>query len=171
MAEEKKEKKEFCEKHPDEGLVISSLTQEKFCPQCATEKANEVIEESIEEEPSNEKPKLNAARLISFGAYKMLYDIQPVDEGRRIWKGRPVIPAELSKMPGAPKSFKEWVFFHRNYDDRNDWDRLYKEFEFENEGIIGQKFIAIPKEKLLFAYDPPPSGILLPDAGIQFGRG
>ncbi len=115
------------------------------------------------------KPPLNAARLFSFGAYRPLYDIKPVDEEKKLWKGRPVIEPSMKKMPGAQQIESSWVYFTRDYDDRNDWDRLYHEHEFEDENIIGQKFILIPKEKLLFAYEPPPSNILLVDPGV-FGR-
>lgn len=170
MAEKKKE--EFCEKHGCQ-MLVDCQTGKTFCRWCRedVEKANDVIEESTAEEPSNKKPLLNAARFADFGAYRLLYDIQPVDEERGIWKGRPVVQDKIKKLPGSESMEKSWMFFHRNYDDRVDWDKMYKELEIEDESIAGQKILLVPKEKLLFAYDPPPgAGIIIPMPGAV-GRG
>lgn len=118
-----------------------------------------------------EKPKLNDARYTSLGSYRALYDIRAVDEEKKIWKGRPIIDFSMQKMPGVQKASETaWVFFSREYDDRNDWDRLYHEIEIDDEEILGQPFILVPKEKILFAYDPPPVGIILPHPGICYDK-
>jgi len=142
--------------------------------------ADDVIEEIDDErdyiedeEPSEKKPLLNASRIFSFGTYKPLYDIQCIDEERKIWKGRPIVEPLDKKVPAAmvEKMRQSWIFFHRNYDDRNDWDKFYREHEIVDESIAGQKVLLVPKEKLLFAYEPPPgSGIIIPMAGV-IGRG
>jgi len=142
--------------------------------------ADDVIEEHLDdseegsaEELPKEKPLLNASRIFSFGTYKPLYDIQCIDEERKIWKGRPIVEPLDKKVPAAmvEKMRQSWIFFHRNYDDRNDWDRFYREHEIVDESIAGQKVLLVPKEKLLFAYEPPPgAGIIIPMAGV-IGRG
>jgi len=109
-----------------------------------------------------EEMKLNDARVYSFGNYKPLYDLKCVKGD--VWRGRPVIEPQMTKLPGFnQKAFEAtWIFFVRRYDDKNDWDRLYHEIELGPEWI-GQPFILVPKDKLLFAYEPAPEGgIILP---------
>lgn len=124
----------------------------------------------ITDEPSDDRPKLNAARFYSIGSYRGFYDIKCVDEKKQIWKGRPIIEPSMQKSPIAAKLVSSWVFFTREYDDRNDWDRLYHEHWFEDESILGQKFLLVPKEKILFAYEPPPTGILIIEPGVYGGN-
>jgi len=114
------------------------------------------------------KPELSNARVYSFGAYRLLYDIQCVDEAKQVWRGRPVFEPQMTKLPGFnQKAFDaSWIFFSRRYDSKNDWDRLYCEIEMGAEWI-GQPFVLVPKEKLLFAYEPAPTGgIVLPPINI-----
>jgi len=122
------------------------------------------------------KKELSQARFSSLGSYKALYDYERVDavyEGApmEVWRGRVMIEPQMDNVPGMKKKVDTgWIFFTREYDDRNDWDRLYHEIEF-NEELFGIPFILVPKEKLLFAYDPPPKeGIILPSPSIQFPR-
>jgi hypothetical protein len=117
------------------------------------------------------KPKLNNARMYTTGSYRGVYDVKCVDEERKIWKGRPIVDARIAEMPQMKGQVDTgWVFFSREYDDRNDWDRLYHEIEFEDESILGQKFLLIPKEKMLFGYDPPTEGIILPHPAVRIRR-
>jgi len=144
---------------PSEGARLSCL--------------EDALEAGDPEEWNQEIPSLNQARMQSFGAYRAFYDIQPVDEEKKIWRGRPIIEASVQqKFGGTPEALQTgWVFFTREYDDRNDWDRLYHEFWFEDARILGQPFLLVPKEKLLFGYNPPPKGgIVLPGPGIFRGR-
>ena len=117
----------------------------------------------------SEKPKLNNARLQSFGGYFAIYDVQLVDEKQNIYKGRPVMgPISKTTLPSNIIE-ADWVFFIDEYDDRNDWDRLYHQLSFDD-NLLGQPFVLVPKEKLLFKYSPPTEGIVLPPVGM-FGRG
>lgn len=117
---------------------------------------------------SNEpKPTLNNATLQSFGSYVAVYDIQTVDEKQKLFKGRPVPFRSTSSPLPSQNNIAEWFFFTGEYDDRNDWDRLYHEYSFD-ESLIGQPFKMIPKEKLLFKYDAP-TFLAMPDLGIKFG--
>ena len=118
----------------------------------------------------DKKPELNNARIYILANYRLIYDYHPVDEARGVWKGRIVIDATQSKMPGAKQAESSWVFFSRHYDDNFEWDQAYPEIEMCNKDIIGQQFLLVPKEKLLFAYDPPTEGIILPHPAIFKGR-
>lgn len=149
--------------------------------------ADDVIEETIEksikkayadqeDDPQPEKkPELNAARIHQFGTYRLFYDVRVVDEEQKIWKGRPVPEADHAKIPQARDMEKSWVLFTRVYKpvgaDANEWDRVYPEYEIKDAKLFGQRILIVPKEKILFAYNPPPrDGILLPGPGL-IGRG
>lgn len=142
--------------------------------------AEDVIEETMKEcvelsakikPPSDEKPLLNASRIHQFGTYRLFYDIQIVDKDQKIYKGRPVPEADLSKIPGARDMEKSWVLFTRKYSNDNEWDKVYPEYEIKDEEMFGQRILIVPKEKILFAYNPPPgAGIIIPMAGA-IGRG
>ncbi len=122
-------------------------------------------EESLE-------PKLNGAALIGVGNFRPLYAIEPVDEEKKIWRGKPIPTANEKKHPvlSGDSTDHHWIYFHRTYDDRNDWDRLYFEHEFVGLEAFGVPFILIPKEKILFAYDEAPKdGILTVRAGKILG--
>lgn len=114
------------------------------------------------------KPILNNAVLQTFATYRAVYDVSCVDEKQKIWKGRPVVGASMSVMPGGGDAVEHgWIYFSRIYSDTNDWDKVYPEFEF-NGDLIGSPFLLIPKEKILFGYNPPTEGILLPPPGKRF---
>jgi len=128
---------------------------------------DETLKESAIEEPS-----LNGAALIGVGNFRPLYEIEPVDEERKIWRGRPIPTANEKKHPALSGDQEDhhWIYFHRTYDDRNDWDRLYFEHEFTGLETFGVPFILIPKEKILFAYDEAPKdGILTVRGGKVIG--
>ena len=113
-------------------------------------------------------PKLNNAFIKSTGSYFILYDIQEIDYDRKVYKGRPVPLMAGGGNPGPlPDNAVEveWIFFSREYDDRNDWDRLYHEIIFEDEELIGAPFSVVPKEKILFKYNSPTT-IILPKAQV-----
>lgn len=130
------------------------------------------VDEPAEDEPRpEEKPELNAARIHQFGTYRLFYDIKIVDEAQKIWKGRPVPEADWQKNPMARDMEKSWVLFTRVYSKENDWDKVYPEYEIKDAGLFGQKILIVPKEKILFSYNPPPgAGILIPGPGL-IGRG
>ena len=153
--------KAFCELHPDVQMILDCTHNEPYCSVC--------LDEETEEEPK-EKPLLNAARIHQFGTYRLFFDVRVVDEAQGIWEGRPVPEANLSKLPGAQEMEKSWVLFTRVYDDKNEWDKVYPEYEIKDAEMFGQKLLIVPKEKILFSYNPPPgSGIVIPMPGIFKG--
>ena len=92
----------------------------------------------------------NNARIQSATTYLPVTNIVCVDEDQQIWKGDRVIE------PGTPSDQYTIIYFSRKYDpENNDWDKINPEYEFTDEDIIGFKFLLIPKEKMLFGYDPP----------------
>lgn len=118
--------------------------------------------------PADSKPNPKA-RMETFGGYKAVYDIQPLDEDQKIWRGRPVIEARGGKSapPGITAQMQRgWVIFSRRYDDRSDWDRMYPEITLDDK-LFGAPILLIPKEKLLFTYDEPTS-IELPPPGMTY---
>lgn len=106
---------------------------------------------------------INNARLNMTGTYQAVHSAECVNEESKIWKGKPILDHAARKIPGAVKgALAGWVFFSRNYHEENDWDRYYPEIVFDDESILGVPFILVPKEKMLFGYDPPTDGIFLP---------
>lgn len=121
------------------------------------------------EDAELKQPGLNNARINSFGGYKALYKIEPIDEEQKIWKGKPVVEPQMARsLPSAQlmQAMRGWMIFSRRYDDRSDWDRMYPELSFDDK-LIGLPFLLVPKEKLLFAYDEP-TAIELPPPGMIF---
>lgn len=110
---------------------------------------------------------MNNARLRCLGAFLPVHSIEVVDAKQKIWKGVPIMQFGQRDEP-AP-----FVFFSREYlPDINDFDKVYHEFEIKSETVLGEGFWLIPKEKLLFAYEPPTGeGILLPPAKVVKLRG
>ena len=128
-----------------------------------------------------EKPKIKDTFISTMGSYIPLYDIQEMDglggiEGKKIpiAKGRPIPPSALGPKQEIPmtdrdKMTVDWIVFRRDYDVRSDWDLLYSEVWIYDTGIIGHKILLVPKEKLLFKYNEPPTGSILVPRG-QFPR-
>ena len=105
-------------------------------------------------EPSND------ARLRASSLYAPICNYTKVktkDKKRNIWKGCRVIE------PGSPKDQVLIIYFSREYHP-NDYlnDKILTEIEFNGEEIIGFPFMLIPKEKILFSYDPPSALIVKP---------
>ena len=99
----------------------------------------------------------NESRLTTFGSYKAFYDIECVDEKQKLWRGKPFIEDGLKRpgMPAAPIAV--WIYFSRDYDTRenkNDWDLLYHEYRVDDIELFGVALLIVPKEKLLFGYEP-----------------
>lgn len=91
----------------------------------------------------------NNARMRCIGGYLPVKDIEIVDAEQKIWKGVPMMQYGMRDEP-AP-----FVFFSREYlPEVNELDKVFKEIEIKSEAIMGCKFWLIPKEKLLFAYEP-----------------
>ena len=112
------------------------------------------------------KPTLTNARIYQVSSnYAVLYDVELVDEEQKIYRGRPV-PHPKGKGPMAESVLArfDWLYFLEEYDDRNDWDRLYHSVRFTDE-LIGAECWAVPKEKHLFGYTPETEGIVLPPIG------
>jgi hypothetical protein len=99
--------------------------------------------------------KKGEARIKCFGNHVPVENIEVVDIKQMIWKGERIIE------PGTPQDTMKIVYFSRRYED-NDIDKLFREYTLTNETIMGRKFSLIPKEKLLFGYDPPSDTIIKP---------
>ena len=103
--------------------------------------------------------KLNNAQIRCFGCVA-IYDYEIIDAKQKIWKGKLVTDL-------AATSEDNIVFFSRHYDRvNNDVDRMMQEYEIVNESIIGVKFLLVPKDKMLFAYQPP-STIIIPKHSVK----
>ena len=103
--------------------------------------------------------KLNNAQIKCMGRVDIM-DYEIVDAAQKIWKGLVVFDAKNSGEDHI-------VYFSRRYDVvTNDIDRMLEEYEIKNTSIIGVKFLLIPREKLLFAYEPP-SSILRPQIHLS----
>lgn len=91
---------------------------------------------------------LNNARIKSM-SYAVFYDYEVVDERQGIWKGKLVLDADA-------RTDDKVMYFLRKYDRKdNDVDRMLQgEFEFIDTNILGVKFLLVPKDKVLFAYEP-----------------
>lgn len=105
-----------------------------------------------------EKQKLNNARVIMLGHYLAVYNIECIDKQQKIWRGEPV--PDLAQRAAGEK----FMFFSRKYDkENNDMDKILPELHFTDTNILGVEFYLIPKDKILFGYEPPPKmGILIP---------
>ena len=170
-----------CRKDKKDRRLIENRYGFMICPLCKKsygERNKEMSESNVESKPIEEPQEdLSLARLTSFGAYRPLYDIEAVGgmyggKPAKVWRGRPVIEPRHDKVPGAKERMEsDWIYFTREYDERNDWDLMYHEIELDS-SLIGVPIILVPKEKLLFAYAPPPKGgILLPTRSIQLPKG
>ena len=103
----------------------------------------------------NMTSKLNSADA-RFTNHFAFIEIEVVDEKIGLWKGKPI-------MPSGPEEAFKFGFFSRKYDRKNsDIDRMLEEFWVEDESILGVKFLLVPREKVLFAYNPPSSIIKVP---------
>ncbi len=99
----------------------------------------------------------NNARIMMMGNYLPIKELECMDEEQDIWKGVPISHSGMKAKPSA------YVFFSRRYEpDVNDWDTVYKEIEFTDTTILGVVWYLIPKDKILFSYEPA-SDILKPN--------
>jgi len=99
---------------------------------------------------------MNNARIKCFGGYIPIRDIEAIDTKQKIWKGKRIVEI------GTPTDVLEELFFSRDYSSDSEIDKLLCEKHIKDNSILGCEFWLIPKEKLLFGYDPP-STILKPD--------
>ncbi len=91
--------------------------------------------------------------------YIPVVDPELVDAKQKLWK------AERVLEPGTPDNAADIVYFSRRSVPDNDFDKLWPEIEIKNERIIGKPFFLVPKDKLLFTYDPP--SMIIKRAPIQ----
>lgn len=92
---------------------------------------------------------LSNARIVPLRGQMPVCDIECVDDAQGIWKGT-CIPTQ-----GMPDDMNKTVFFSRKYDrENNDFDRIVNELEITDTSILGIRFWLIPKEKMLFGYEP-----------------
>lgn len=96
----------------------------------------------------------NNSRIKCFGSYVPVTNITCIDEKQNIWKGDRVI--EVATSPEAMLV----IFFTR---EPSEIDNLIKEKTIYDDSVLGFPFTLIPKEKILFGYDPP-SMIIKPKA-------
>lgn len=107
---------------------------------------------------AEEEPKLNNARLQTFGGYVCIHSFVPVDPAKGIWKGIQLV------QPDQRSEIFPYVYFSRNYmPETNDLDKVFPEVEWTDPELIGVPFLLVQKEKLLFGLVPSPKhGIVLP---------
>jgi len=97
----------------------------------------------------SDRKKLHNARIKTFGSYVPVKDVEPVDCKEGVWKGNRIVE------PGTPEDVMLVVYFSRAYSRDNEIDKMVQEYHITDESIMGYEFWLIPKEKLLFGYDPP----------------
>ncbi|GAG25490.1 unnamed protein product, partial [marine sediment metagenome] len=91
------------------------------------------------------------ARIIIMNQHIPITNIECYDVEKGIYKGDVVIDTDEY----LSVKFHQ-VFFSRHYDKDNDYDRILKEHDFPaDDNVLGVAFTLIPKQKLLFAFDPP----------------
>jgi len=87
-------------------------------------------------------------RIHCFGRYVPLYDVECVDEKQQIWRGKRIV--EIN----TPENAMLTIYFSRFYDRKNnDMDRVCQEYEIHDDKLMGEKFVLVPKEKILFGID------------------
>ncbi len=101
---------------------------------------------SVSELDNVSEPNNADVRFINHFAF---YDIKVVDEEEGIWKGIPILPVAKDDEHGLG-------FFSRRYNrEDSDIDRMIEEYYIRDKSILGVEFLLVPREKLLFAYNPP----------------
>jgi hypothetical protein len=109
----------------------------------------------------------NNARL-KCSAHVPLKNIKIVDTKQGIWRGERIIE------PGSRTDEMLHQFFWRlkkgtKPEDLGEIDRMYPEFHVHDAGVLGEEFWLIPKQRILFGYDPPSSSIF--KAPIPLSKG
>jgi hypothetical protein len=93
----------------------------------------------------------------------------PFEDGpavKEIWKGKRIFE------PDTPQNEVETVYFSRCYSRDNEVDKmLHGEVHITDKDVIGYEFWLMPKEKILFGYDPPSSIIQKAPPVRPAGRG
>jgi hypothetical protein len=108
---------------------------------------------------------LNDARIKCFGGYLPIARYRCFDEQRSIWVGDRIVE------PGTPADALEIIYFSRKYEpEKSQIDALMCEYEITDETIVGLPFLLVPKEKVLFGYDPAPKLIKRPPVQLAKGR-
>ena len=98
------------------------------------------------------------AIIFPLGGYVPIKEIEVVDEGQKIYKGK------IVDHPNQQLQTKD-VFFSRDYKPEvNELDQIFVEKHFDS-SLIGVPFTLVPKEKLLFGFFPK-SVIQLPDPSL-----
>ena len=91
---------------------------------------------------------LNNARIQTLGAYVAIYNIECVDTKQQIYRGKRLVEPEQREQAWP------WLYYSgAYYPEINDFDKIYKPIELSEE-LFGVKVTLIPKEKLLFRYQP-----------------
>lgn len=81
--------------------------------------------------------------------YVPVVEPELVDAKQKIWKATRVLE------PGTPDNAADTVYFTRRTVPQSDFDMMWPEVEIKDDRIIGVKFLLVPKDKMLFTYDPP----------------
>jgi hypothetical protein len=105
---------------------------------------------------------LNDARIKCFGSGVPVFDVECVDAVQSIWRGTRILE------PGTPQDAYLTVYFSRAYNyDKSDLDRMLYEYHFDDPSLLGVPFLVVPKEKVIFGFDPPSETILKPPVKLQ----
>jgi hypothetical protein len=86
----------------------------------------------------------------------------PIKDWKVFNKAKGIYVGERIEQPGAVpvrgqqgQDFLKTVYFSRVYNPANEIDRMLCEYEITEATVLGFPFLLIPKEKVLFLYDPP----------------
>jgi len=105
--------------------------------------------------------KRNNAQLGIMNKSFPVVDWEIYDVKQEIWRGRILEQTEQEKNLGGGNI---QIFFSRSVDKDSEYDRLLKMYEFSDE-LVGVPFLLVPKEKVLFVYQPA-SHIMIPQSAI-----
>lgn len=108
--------------------------------------------------------KRNNARISGTGIYLPICKVeQVIAQPIALWRGFLVTEDSTSE------SERGFIYFTRTYHpDTNEYDKIYPEIPVKDKDIIGLEFLLVPKEKVVFRYQPPTEGgIMLPPSMKQ----
>ena len=104
----------------------------------------------------------NNSRLILVNPLVPVCDYVEYDKSQNIWRGRLMQDTDI-----ALKMDFDEVFFCREYNKENEFDKILQEFFFKaDDDVAGIPFILVPKQKILFAFKPS-STIAMPPMRIR----
>lgn len=103
----------------------------------------------------SKQEKRNNGRMIIMQGHIPVTDIEIYDLKKEIYTGYVV----KNTLEYEQMKF-HIVFFSRRYEPDNEYDKILNEYDFDaDDNVFGIPFTLIPKQKILFIFDPPTKGI------------